>query len=100
MNPDYLIAENWGTPHDAALPNTLHSRVVTRACEALGGPAKLAERIGVSGIMIRAWMTGALLPPPRHFFSIVDILHDVEPDSAALRDPLEDRPPGKRPPTG
>jgi hypothetical protein len=50
--------------------------------------------------MIRAWMTGALLPPPRHFFSIVDILHDVEPDSAALRDPLEDQPPGKRPPTG
>jgi hypothetical protein len=74
------------------MANTLHSRVVTRACEALGGPDKLAERVGVSTIMVRAWMTGALLPPPRHFFRVVDILHEAEPNSPALRDPLEEEP--------
>jgi DNA-binding transcriptional regulator YdaS (Cro superfamily) len=60
-----------------ALANTLHSRVVTRVCEALGGPEKLADRIGVSTILVRAWMAGALLPPPSSFFRIVDILHEA-----------------------
>jgi hypothetical protein len=46
--------------------------------------------------MVRAWMTGPLLPPARHFFSIVDILYEVEPDSPTLRHRLEDEGPGKR----
>ena len=76
----------------APVPNTLYSRVVTRVSEALGGPQYLAERLGVSAIMVRAWMTGALLPPPSYFFRTVDILHEVDPDSPALRDPLEEEP--------
>ena len=96
MKRDYLIAETGVYPHDGAVPNTLYSRVVTRACEAVGGPRKLAERVGVSTLMVRAWMTGALLPPPRYFFKVVDILHEAEPNSPALLSPLDQESPGKR----
>jgi hypothetical protein len=46
--------------------------------------------------MIRAWMTGALLPSPRYFFKLVDILHEAEPNSPALLSPLDQESPGKR----
>jgi hypothetical protein len=75
--------------------NTLYSRVVTRASEALGGPRNLADRIGVSTLMVRAWMSGSLLPPPRYFFKVVDILHEAEPNSLALL-PLDQESAGKR----
>jgi hypothetical protein len=58
---------------------------VARACEAVGGPEKLADRLGVSRIITRAWMTGSLVPPASYFFRIVDILHEAEPASPALR---------------
>jgi hypothetical protein len=48
------------------VPNTLYSRVV-----------------------------GALLPPPRYFFKLVDILHEAEPNSPALLSPLDQESPGK-----
>lgn len=67
------------------MPNTLHSRVVARACELLGGPDALATRIGVPALMVRAWMTGALRPPAGYFFKVVDILNEAEPHSPALR---------------
>jgi hypothetical protein len=57
---------------------------------------KLAERLGASTPMVRAWMTGALLPPPRYFFKVVDILHEAEPSSPALLNLLDEESPGKR----
>jgi hypothetical protein len=96
MKRDYLIAETRVYPHDGGVHSTLYSRVVTRACEALGGPRQLAERIGVSAPMVRAWMTGALSPPPRYFFKVVDILHEAEPSSPASLNPLDQESPGKR----
>jgi hypothetical protein len=54
----------------------------------VGGSAKLAARIGISGIVVRAWMIGAQLPPAHHLFNLVEILHQAAPDSPALRDPL------------
>jgi hypothetical protein len=59
---------------------TLQSRVVQCACDRLGGPEGLAERLGMSAPMVRAWLTGTLLPPPRLFFRIVDLLQEAEPD--------------------
>jgi hypothetical protein len=55
----------------------------------------LAERLGLSTIMVRAWLTGALLPPKSYFFRVVDILQEAEPDSLALRDEPKDEAPGK-----
>jgi hypothetical protein len=55
----------------------------------------LAERLGLSTIMVRAWLTGALLPPKSYFFRVVDILQEAEPDSLALRDGPKDEPPAK-----
>jgi hypothetical protein len=80
------------------LPKSLQSRVVLRACELLGGPEVLAERIGISRIIVRAWMTGSLSPPKSYFFRVVDILHEAEPEFLASRGELEDEPPGKAAP--
>jgi hypothetical protein len=69
-----------------------------RVCDALGGPEKLADRIGVSTILVRAWMAGPLLPPPSYFFKIVDILHEAEPNSPVLHEHLDDEPGNRRTP--
>ena len=66
-----------------------------RACQLLGGPEMLAERIGISRVIVRAWMTGSLSPPKSYFFRVVDILHEAEPDFLALRGKVKDEPPGK-----
>ena len=68
------------TPISQRLADTLYKRVVRRACDLLGGPEALAERLGVSVVVVRAWTTGKLSPPPRIFFRIVDILHEASPD--------------------
>ena len=71
---------------------------MVRACELLGGPELLAERIGISKIIVRAWMTGSLSPPKSYFFRVVDILHEAEPDFLASPGTLKDEPPGKAAP--
>ena len=71
---------------------------MVRACELLGGPEALAERIGISKVIVRAWMTGSLSPPKGYFFRVVDILHEAEPDFPALRGKLKDEPPSKAAP--
>jgi hypothetical protein len=73
------------------MPDTLHSRAVTRACELLGNTETLAERLGVSVRIVSAWMTGRLAPPPRYFFKVVDILQEAALGSAALRAGDSDR---------
>jgi transcriptional regulator with XRE-family HTH domain len=55
----------------------------------------LAERIGVSRVMVRAWLTGAVSPPMAYFFRIIDILHEAEPGSLALPDERKDEQPRK-----
>jgi hypothetical protein len=68
------------TPESQRLADTLHTRVVRRACDLLGGPEALAERLSVALVIVRAWTTGKLAPPPRVFFRIVDILHEASPE--------------------
>jgi hypothetical protein len=50
----------------------------------------LAERVGVSKVMVRAWLSGALLPPKGYFFRVIDILDETEPDWPTLQDKLKD----------
>jgi glycerol-3-phosphate responsive antiterminator len=45
----------------------------------VGGVDKLAERFHVSRVLVRAWMTGSVEPPPGIFFQIVDIIADEPP---------------------
>ena len=59
---------------------TLHSRVVRRACDLLGGPKALADRLRQSTGMVRMWLDAELPPPPNIFFRIVDILQEADPD--------------------
>lgn len=68
------------TPISQRLADTLYTRVVRRACDLLGGPEALAERLSVGVVIVRAWTTGKLSPPPRIFFRIVDILHEASPE--------------------
>ena len=58
--------------------DAIHCRVVRRACD-LVGPAKLAERVGVSHLIIEEWLAGISTPPPRPFFKMVDILKEADP---------------------
>jgi hypothetical protein len=84
-------------PTMGALTATLHTRVVRRACELLGGPEPLAERLGLSTVMVRAWLAGKLSPPPRVFFRIVDILHEANPGHDIPReDPCDPAKPATR----
>jgi hypothetical protein len=57
----------------------------------------LAERLGMSTPMVRVWLTGALSPPPRLFFRIVDILQEVDPDHPVLMDDDGSRRPAPKP---
>jgi DNA-binding transcriptional regulator YdaS (Cro superfamily) len=74
---------------------TLQSRVVQCACDRLGGPEALAERLGMSTPMVRVWLAGTLTPPPRLFFRIVDILQEADPEYAALMEDGSTRPAAK-----
>ncbi len=59
----------------APLANTLHSRVVQRACGVLGSPEVLAKRLGMSRLLVQAWITGTVKPSRSVFFRIVDLLY-------------------------
>lgn len=79
------------------MPRTLQSRVVARACHLLGGPELLAERLGVSKVMVRAWLSGALLPPKGYFFRLIDILDEAQPEVPKVQDKLKPESPRKSP---
>jgi hypothetical protein len=45
----------------------------------------LAARLGVSTLMVRAWLADALPAPRSHFFRVIDILHEADPEYAAFK---------------
>jgi hypothetical protein len=63
---------------------TLHSRVVQRACDGLGGVEPLAERLGVSLGAVRMLVDGKLPLPPSLFFRVVDLLQEADPYGALV----------------
>jgi hypothetical protein len=53
---------------------TVHTRVLHRACQILGGVDKLAARLGVSQTMLYRWLDGEDAPPSRIFLKAVDLI--------------------------
>jgi hypothetical protein len=68
---------------------------VKRACDLVGSRAALAERLGYSEGMIRAWLDGKVAPPPAVFFRIVDILQEAEPGYLQMTDAQAGDPAGQ-----
>jgi hypothetical protein len=62
----------------ATLADTLHSRVVRRACD-LGSLDKLANQLRVSRAMLERWIAGTATPPPRVFFRLLQMVRSADP---------------------
>jgi hypothetical protein len=65
--------------------DTVHSRVLQRAAEALGGVDQLVLCLGVSKAQLGAWMQGRGKPPDAVFLKLADALADR--NLLALRGP-------------
>lgn len=53
---------------------TVHTRVLHRACQILGGVEPLARHLKVSLTMLHAWLEGEEVPPPGIFLKAVDLI--------------------------
>lgn len=54
--------------------DTVYTRTMRRALDALGGPAQLSEVLGVSASEIHGWANGHAIPPPGMFLKAIDLL--------------------------
>ena len=71
--------EKLGVPKDecpVAPPTrvTVHTRVLHRACQILGGVEKLAKHLGVSVNLVHRWLDGDDVPPSRIFLKAIDLI--------------------------
>ena len=57
----------------------LHAKLLQRAEELLGGPAEVADYLGVSLAHERIWRRGLFSPPSEVFLKLVDLLSDRPP---------------------
>jgi hypothetical protein len=46
----------------------------------------LADRLGISKVMVHSWLCGGLLPPKSYFFRVIDILDEAQPDAPKVQD--------------
>lgn len=53
---------------------TVHTRVLHRACQVLGGVGQLARHLKVSRSMLHAWLEGEEVPPTEVFLKAVDLV--------------------------
>lgn len=53
---------------------TVHTRVLHRACEKLGGVGPLAQFLNVPAAMVYRWLEGESEPPTRVFLKAVDLV--------------------------
>jgi hypothetical protein len=53
---------------------TVYTRTMRSAVEAIGGPAQLGKALGASAGEIEAWASGQTIPPPRIFLRAIDLL--------------------------
>ena len=53
---------------------TVHTRVLHRACQILGGVDKLARHLKVSPQMVHSWLDGDEVPPAGIFLRAVDLI--------------------------
>lgn len=78
---------------------TVHTRVLHRACQKLGGVEQLAEFLRVPAATVYRWLEGESTPPTSIFLKAVDlVMPSWEPaDDALARALMAQRPgpPGK-----
>jgi hypothetical protein len=53
---------------------TVHTRVLHRACQILGGVDQLARHLKVSRTLLHAWLDGDDVPPASVFLKAVDLI--------------------------
>jgi hypothetical protein len=53
---------------------TVHTRVLHRACQIVGGVHHLARHLKVSRRLLHSWLEGEELPPPAVFLKAVDLV--------------------------
>jgi hypothetical protein len=53
---------------------TVHTRVLHRACQKLGGVAELAAFLGVPPAAVLRWLEGESEPPTKIFLKAVDVV--------------------------
>jgi hypothetical protein len=53
---------------------TVHTRVLHRACQALGGVDQLARHLKVSRALVHSWLEGEDVPPAKIFLKAVDLI--------------------------
>ena len=100
--PHHRAMEEMGIPADncplaPAQRVTVHTRVLHRACQLVGGVKQLARRLKVSPELVHAWLEGEEVPPAGIFLKAVDlILPTWGPDDDALAKAIAaSRPPRK-----
>lgn len=57
----------------------LHSRMLQRAADKLGGTDALARYLGVAPVSVRVWLRGFISPPDDIFLRLVDLLQEPPP---------------------
>ena len=63
----------------ASMATHLRSRTLRVAATVLGGPCRLARRLGASPSEVLAWLSGTVEPPERAFLDALRvILEDLE----------------------
>jgi len=67
-------------------------RLLRAACQAAGGTAALAERLGISQTMLERFMAGTFPVPDRVLLVAVDVM--LQEREARLPGPPPDAPPG------
>lgn len=77
--PHHRGMENLGIPADncpvAPPPRvTVHTRVLHRACQLLGGVEALAKYLGVSRTLLHRWLEGEEEAPATIFLRAVDLI--------------------------
>jgi hypothetical protein len=84
-------------PAAPATRATVHTRVLHRACQKLGGVEQLARFLKVPAAAVYRWLEGDSVPPTSVFLRAVDIVMPewTEDDEARSREVLAGRP---RPP--
>jgi hypothetical protein len=59
---------------------SLYVRTLQRAAGAAGSPEALAQALGVSVVLTRAWLAAKKEPPAHIFLAAVDIIITIDPD--------------------
>jgi hypothetical protein len=60
--------------------DTVYTRTMRRAAEAMGNIERLSRALGASAVEIEAWIAGRTNPPPSAFLKAIDIVAEGAPN--------------------